>query len=429
MFDAIVELFPAEWRATVTVLLSPVRWIPELQSTLLRASIVGDSVVGVVLLSATLLLPALLIIVGLWCTMLSLYTLPFRSGRGSFVTALLLAWWDAGRCIWLFWMGFVRVGVALLGWVIGMLRFAWLFFKNLVVGMVRSPFSLLDWTTRRYFQPGVPWIAFLVLLLWTGVEATIFTFTLNPTLNEVFAGLTGFEPNPSVMIPLLWVFLFMLVAGSFACMQVLSTAVRQKKVSDIVQMVIVESAVMFFEVIFLYREMIDAITPWIAQQTGGEVRLGLAATLGLASFGWMGVRGMSWFLFGRFGTPALLAVIARQTITHDSTARDIPAPVQPALWKAPVEALKAETAWFHAEAKRMLELLSLPVLQLLASAVNFAVMIVQSHGVFTLPFKTLDDMLAATHFASRARHSGERPVARRAGGVPTPRDPMPRVAS
>jgi hypothetical protein len=427
MFDAIVELVPAQWRATVIVLLSPLRWIPELQATLLRPTILGDSVAGIALVSTVLLLPALLAIVGLWCTMLSLYTLPFRSGRGTYITALLLAWWDAGRCIWLFWMGFVRVGVALVGWFIGILRFTWLFFKNLVVGMVRSPFSLLDVMTRRYFQPGVPWIAFLVLLLWSAVEATIFTFTLNPTLNEVFAGITGFEPNPRVMIPLLWIFLFMLVAGSFACMQVLASAVRQRKVSDMVQMIIVESAVMFFEVMFLYREMIDAITPWIAQQTGGELQLGLVATLFLASFGWMGVRGMSWFLFGRFGTPALLAVIARQTITHDATSHPVSAPVQPAMWKGPVDALKAETAWFHAEAKRMLELLSLPVLQLLAAAVNFAVMIVQSHGVFALPFKSLEDMLVATHLA-RHRHSGERAL-RKSGGVHTPRDPMPGVAS
>jgi hypothetical protein len=230
-----------------------------------------------------------------------------------------------------------------------------------------------------------------------------------------------------VMIPLLWIFLFMLVAGSFACMQVLASAVRQRKVSDMVQMVIVESAVMFFEVMFLYREMIDAITPWIAQQTGGELQLGLFATLFLASFGWMGVRGMSWFLFGRFGTPALLAVIARQTINHDSSSPSIPPPVQPAMWKGPIDALKAETAWFHAEAKRMLELLSLPVLQLLAGAVNFAVMIVQSHGVFALPFKSLEDMLVATHLA-RARPHAEN-AGRRSGGVPTPRDPMPRVAS
>ena len=425
MFDAIVELVPAEWRATVTVLLSPLRWIPELQATLLRPTMLGDSVAAIVLVCTTFLLPALLVIVGLWCTMLSLYTLPFRSGRGTFVTSLLLAWWDAGRCIWLFWMGFVRVAVALVGWFIGILRFGWLFLRNLLIGMVRSPFSLLDWTTRSYFKPGVPWIAFLVLLLWTGVEATIFTFTLHPTLNEVFAGLTGFEPNPRVMVPLLWVFLFMLVAGSFACMQVLASAVRQRKVSDIVQMIIVESAVMFFEVMFLYREMIDAITPWIAQQTGGQVQLGLAATLFLASFGWMGVRGMSWFLFGRFGTPALLAVIARQTITHDATTPAVAPPVQPAMWKAPVEALKAETAWFHAEAKRMLELLSLPVLQLLAGAVNFAVMIVQSHGVFSLPFKSLEDMLVATHLAR------PRLLAESAGrkSMHTPRDPMPGVAS
>jgi hypothetical protein len=259
------------------------------------------------------------------------------------------------------------------------------------------------------------------------VEATIFTFTLHPTLNEVFAGLTGFEPNPTVMIPLLWLFLFMLVAGSFACMQVLASAVRQRKVSDIVQMIIVESAVMFFEVMFLYREMIDAVTPWIAQQTGGEVRLGLTATLALASFGWMGVRGMSWFLFGRFGTPALLAVIARQTITHDATSPSVPPPVHPNMWKGPIDALKAETAWFHQEAKRMLELLSLPVLQLLAGAVNFAVMIVQSHGVFSLPFKSLEDMLQATHLARSHHAHAERP--HRRSGVPTPRDPMPGVAS
>src|SRR5688572_3783413 len=177
--------------------------------------------------------------------------------------------------------------------------------------------------SRSYFQSGLPWIAFLVLVLWCAIEATIFTFTLQPTLNEVFGGLTGYEPNPRVMAPLLWLFLFMLIGGSFACIQVLNDAVRSKRVGEIIQMVLVESAVMFFEVIFLYRELIDAITPWIAQQTGGEVRLGLAATLALASFGWMGVRGMSWFLFGRFGTPALLAVIARQTITHDATTPTI----------------------------------------------------------------------------------------------------------
>jgi hypothetical protein len=268
----------------------------------------------------------------------------------------------------------------------------------------------------------MPWVAFLILMLWSAVEATIFTFTLQPTLNEVFGGLTGFEPNPRVMAPMLWLFLFMLVAGSFACVHVMAEAIKNRKWSNIISMGIVESAVMFFEVVFLYRELIDAITPWIAQQSGGSVQLGIGATLALASFGWMGVRGMSWFLFGRFGTPALIAILSRQHMEHGNAPRAEQHDA-PELWRAPIEALKAETKWFHEEAKRMFELLSLPVLQLFASALNFAVVAVQSRPMFMLPFKSLDDVLHATPGAS-----GKPALSEHSGSHRTPRDPMARVA-
>jgi hypothetical protein len=187
-------------------------------------------------------------------------------------------------------------------------------------------------------------------------------------------------------------------------------------------MLVVESAVMFFEVIFLYRELIDAITPWIAQQSGGSVQLGIGATLALASFGWLGVRGMSWFLFGRFGTPALLAILSRQTISQEGGTRIAASPVEPGLWREPVNALKAETKWFHEEAKRMFELLSLPALQLLAAAINFAVVAVQSRPMFSLPFNSLDDILAATPIAFRPHlESSSLPMR-------TPHEPRPRVA-
>ena len=57
------------------------------------------------------------------------------------------------------------------------------------------------------FQVGAvasaPWLAFLLLLLWSAIEATIFTFTLRPTMNELLADLTGFEPNPIMLSGLL----------------------------------------------------------------------------------------------------------------------------------------------------------------------------------------------------------------------------------
>lgn len=422
MIQSVIDLFPAEWRAAVTAFSAPIRWLPQWQSDVL-SFMYGQNPVMIAFAAIVLAMPALLLIAGMWSTMLSIYTLPFRSGRGAFVTSLLMAWWDAGRCIWLYWTGMARLVVALFGWMLGAIRFVLLTIRNTIVGLVRSPMAMLDWTSRRYFQPGMPWLAFLVLLVWSGVEATVFTFTLQPTLNEVFGGLTGFEPNPRVMAPLLWVFLFMLVAGSFACVQVLTEAISKRKVGDIVSMALVESAVMFFEVIFLYRELIDAVTPWIAQQSGGEVRLGLISTLLLASFGWVGVRGMSWFLFGRFGTPALVAILSRQTITQDGGVSSVPEPVSQDMWRAPVEALKKEVTWFQQEGRRLFELLTLPVLQLLAVALNFAVVVVQSRPVFLVPFKSLDEMLQSNPFAARAAKH-DHGVARL-----TPRDGIARVAS
>src|SRR5262249_56145011 len=93
--------------------------------------------------------------------------------------------------------------------------------------------------------------------------------------------------------------------GSFACVQTLMDAMKKRDWKYIAQMVVVELFVMFFEVIFLYRELIDALTPWIAQSTG--MKLGLGVTLALSSFGWIGIRGMTWFLFGQFGTPPILS--------------------------------------------------------------------------------------------------------------------------
>src|SRR5438046_3280737 len=421
MFDSFAQIFPAQWQGAVLLLLAPLRSLAQVQSTIVDA-ILGSHPAGRLLLWLVLLIPALVIAAGMWCTALSLYTIPFRSGRVTFVTAFLMTWCDAGRCIWLFWTGMLRVGVALVGWIIGSLRFGLLMVKNILLGIVRSPLTLLDGASRSYFQPGVPWVAFMLLTLWCAIEATVFTFTLQPTLVEVFGSLTGFDPNPAVMAPLLWMFLFLLVAGSFACVQVVTEAVKAKKTGTIIQMLVVESAVMFFEVIFLYRELIDAITPWIAQQSGG-VRLGLVSTLLLASFGWAGVRGMSWFLFGRFGTPALLAILSRQTISQDSGVSSVPAPVSNDMWRAPIDALKKDVAWFHQEGKRLFELLTLPVLQLLAAALNFAVVVVQSRPAFALPFKTLDEMLRSNPFSATAR-SG-----RIERGLATPRDPMPRVAS
>jgi hypothetical protein len=396
MFETIRTYLPVEWQRTVEFAGAPLWWVPDWQARVLGFTLSGQSALEIAVKAIFLLLPLCLLVLGVWATMLSLYTLPFRAERTRYVSVLTLTWWDAGRSAWFFWAGVVRLVVVLAGWVWGLITLTGRYLVGALKGTAQSPFVLLDWTSRRYFKPGVPWLAFLLTLLWSGLEATVFTYTLLPTMSEVLGAITGFDPNPAVITPILWILLFLLIAGSFACVLVLADAIRSRDVGRIFQMAFVECFVMFFEVVFLYRELIDAVTPWIAQQTSGGVQLGLWSTLALAAFGWVGIRGMTWFLFGRFGTPALIAVLSRETITQGEQGAPETPMVPGRVFQSAVDALKTEVAWFKREGRHVFELLSLPVLQLVAAAVNFVVVLVRSQPVFRLPFKELDEVLAAT---------------------------------
>lgn len=404
MFESIQSYLPAEWRRSFEFLAAPLWWIPDWQAAVLGFVLSGASALAVGLKGVFFLPPVLLLIVGVWSTMAGLYTVPFRAERGSFLTSLILTWWDAGRSIWLYWAGIFRVGILVVGWAWGLLKLAGQLVVRTLKAVFVSPLRFMDWSTRRYFQPGVPWLAFVLTLGWSALEATIFTFTLAPTLREVLAGITGLMPDPALMMPITWIFLFFLIAGSFACLQVLREAVESRDPARIVEMAFVELFVMFFEVVFLYRELIDAITPWVYQQTGGQVQLGLWSTLAIASFGWVGIRGMTWFLFGRYGTPAILSVLSRETMDAARGRAEEPPEVAGVgdVWQAPIAAFRQESEWFRKEARRAFELVTLPVLQLLAAAVNFPVIVLRAEPVFSLPLESLDQVLARTPFADAA---------------------------
>jgi len=346
--------------------------------------------------------PATVLVLGTWGTMVSVFTIPFRLGRaGSLLTGLLMSWWDGLRMSWFYWAGLVRFLVVLVGWMWGLLKAAVQLVWGTVKGAVTSPLAMLDATSRR---PGVPWPSFFLLIIWSAVEATIFTFTLRPTMSELLAGITGYDVNPLFMVPILWIFLYILIAGSFACIQVLNDAIKTRQIGQIVAMIAVEFAVALFEVLFLYRELVDAITPWLAQN---GFTLGVYGTIGLAMFAWIGVRGMTWFLFGRFGAPAMLGLLGRTAMGQEfggGAQGGTPAGLD--FWKGPINALKAEREWFKKEGKEVFELMSLPILQLLAAGFNFLIVAVVGKPHFSLPFRSIDEVLASTPFAGKGAEGG-----------------------
>ncbi|HUC41288.1 MAG TPA: hypothetical protein VMR92_10665 [Gemmatimonadales bacterium] len=376
--------------------LTGLAWIVPFQARVFQTILQGDSFWPLAGAAVLLVLPAAVFVAGIWGTMVSLYTIPFRLGRSvTLMQSIALAWWDALRMVWFYWAGLVKFAIVMVGWVWGLLKLG----VHLIVGTIKSaitsPLAVLDATSRR---PGVPWAAFFLLIVWSAVEATIFTFTLRPTMSELLADLTGYEVNGFALVVMLWVFLAIIIAGSFACIQVLNEAIKERQTGNIIFMILVEISVAMFEVLFLYRELVDAMTPWLAQQ---GIQLGVIGTIGLAFFGWVGVRGMTWFLFGRFGAPALIAVLGRQPLSVEGPGGHGPAPQLTDYWKGPIAALKAEREWFRKESRELFELVSLPVLQAVASGLNFLFVVFTGRPHFTLPFKSIDDVLAATHFPAR----------------------------
>src|SRR5207245_10226220 len=128
---------------------------------------------------------------------------------------------------------------------------------------------------------------------------------------------------------------------------------------------------------------------------GREV--GLPVTRSLSGFAWIGIRGMTWSLFGQFGTPPMLAFISRRPMADEGDARHADGKPAPAWWRQPVEELKQEIQWLHTKSEELLDYLVLPVLQLAAAALNFGMVLVSSRQVFSLPFKEGSEITQTWH--------------------------------
>src|SRR5881628_4089151 len=109
---------------------------------------------------------------------------------------MMLTWWDAVRAVWLYWVGMFRFVAVAVGWTVAFTTFV----AKLVLEVIRQialmPFTMTGRMTQTYFTPGVPWIAFVMLLFWCALEAAIFSYTLMPTVTQVLADLAGSDQVP-----------------------------------------------------------------------------------------------------------------------------------------------------------------------------------------------------------------------------------------
>jgi hypothetical protein len=337
-----------------------------------------------------LLLPVFAVMLGCWVTIASVLTVIIRHNRRIFVLSLFINWWDLGKSIVAFWGGIFKFLFYLAAGILGFLKIFILAVWALIQEVIFMPFRLLGSAGRGLVRSSIPWIAVSLTLLWCLLEGVIFTYVMTPLVVDTFSNITGEQLSEGfVRIPL-FIFLLFIILGSYAVLSNMVDAVKKKNVSAILGIGVIEIVALFVEVVFLYREFVDSLVPWFAQYSE-NFELGMFWTLAIAGFVWFGIRSLSWFLFAEHGTPTILAIIQGKGLGIEKSE----APVRNgyiAISSEFMGKIKEESIWLQAKGEELLASFMLPPLQVIAAAINFCTVLITSHNIFHIPFKSMDDI-------------------------------------
>jgi hypothetical protein len=169
-----------------------------------------------------------------------------------------------------------------------------------------------------------------------------------------------------------------------------ATALGTRNWPTIIKIGVVELVAMFVEVVFLYREFVDALVPWFAQHASGNFDLGIGGTLAIAGVTWLGLRSLTWFLFASAGTPTMMAIIQG----HGVGNRDAAGQIQPTFRffsESFTSQLRKEFEWVGAEGERLLDSFLVPPMQVVAAAINFVTLLVGNRHLLELPLQSVRD--------------------------------------
>lgn len=364
-------------------------WQP-LKSAFLFAWGAGDPVWLLVAKRLFLLMPLGAVALGYWTSVLSVPTIIVRTKRRTFVSQILVTWWDLARATFTFWGGVFRfvlqLAISILGFVQMLVVGVWAVLQELIV----LPFRLIKDVSSNMLNPGIPWIAVGMTFFWCVFEAIIFTYVMTSLVIDTLSNLAGTQlTEAAVRIPL-FVFMLFIVLGSYAVLSTWTTALKSRDWGAIIKIGAIESVALFVEVVFFYREFVDALVPWFAQHASGHFELGIGGTLAIAGLTWLGIRSLSWFLFAAAGTPTIMAIIQGQGVgsrVDTGAARQ-----QFRLFSDSFTGqLRKEFDWVAAEGERLMNALLVPPMQVVAAALNFVTLLVANRHLLDLPLQRVQD--------------------------------------
>ncbi|HKK46136.1 MAG TPA: hypothetical protein VJ964_11485 [Balneolaceae bacterium] len=341
-----------------------------------------------------LLLPAFAFIIGCWITIPALLTAIFRHNRRNFIMTLFITWWDLGKAIVSFWGGIFRFLLYFVITLLGLVKTLVLGIWSVIQSIIIMPFRMMGKASRKVVGSDIPWIAVFLTIFWVLIESTIFTYVTTPLVLDTMSNITGEQLSVTVIRIPLFTFLFFIVLGSYAVLSTFVDSVKEKDISQILGIGVIEVIVLFVEVVFLYREFVDALVPWFSLYAQ-NFEISMWGILGVSAFMWFGIRSLSWFLFASYGTPTIMSIIQGKGIKTKKKSSKKKAEEEDIIWDVSngfMESLKKDADWVQEKGQEVLEAFMLPPLQIIAAAINFLTLLVNGVHLFELPFESIEDI-------------------------------------
>ena len=341
-----------------------------------------------------ILLPCLAIIMACWMSVACLISVIVRQERSQFMTHFFVTWWELGRSILSFWGGSLRFVYICFGALFEMVKMVIAAVVIFIQDVLLVPFRVVRNIGENVLNPGVPWIAVMLTLFWSLIEAVIMTYVMRQTVIDTLSNITGETlGTTTVQIPL-FLFLLFLVLGSYSVVSKLVVTWKSRQIQWFIGIMCLEVVAVFVEVGFLYKEFVDALVfSW--QRSNPHFEPGITMTLILALAMWLGIRTLTWFLFAAAGTPTIMAVIQgtglNAQMTHD-IARENDTMKFSAGY---VSKIKSEMNWIQQKGDEILASFIIPPLQILAATINFCSLFIRGDHLFNLPLKGIKEVMDA----------------------------------
>lgn len=339
-----------------------------------------------------LLLPGASAIVVSWLLVVGFLSLVFRPKKTKFISQMVVAIWDFGRSILLYWLGLLQFVFTVLSTIGSSLRILFLWIYKYLVDVLSLPAHASRSVMGVFKRRGIPWPAVILTLVWAVLETSIFTYVMTPLVNDVLGGLTGEPVHQGLLQVGLFLVFFLLVLGSYAVISQFKKAVADKAYGKVVGLITIEIIVALVEVVFFYREFVDALIPWFAQYAGADFSPGIPMIMSVAFLAWLGIRAMTWFLFASEGIPTLLAVIQRSGMEADEAQVSTGKGGQQDKKSKSADLEPMEELWTTDKTDQLIDAFILPPLQILASVINLATLCLGQYFLFDLPLRSHKDL-------------------------------------